>query len=153
MSRAMTRRQRRVAFLIGALSVAALAVVLLVSALGDSVVYFYSPSEAKARGVPAGKTINLGGLVEKGSIERPGGLEVHFKVTDGVAAVAVTYDRDLPDLFREEQGVVVTGAFRDDGVFDASNVLAKHDENYMPPEVARALKEKGMWNQGAPKPR
>ena len=153
MSRAMTRRQRRVAFLIGALGVAAFAVVLLVSALGDSVLYFYSPSEAKARGVPAGQTINLGGLVEKGSVERPGGLEVHFKVTDGTEAVAVTYDRDLPDLFREGQGVVVTGAFRGDGVFDASNVLAKHDENYMPPEVARALKEKGMWNDGAPKPR
>ena len=153
MSPAMTRRQRRVAFLIGALGVAAFAVVLLVSALGDSVLYFYSPSEAKARGVPAGQTINLGGLVEKGSVERPGGLEVHFKVTDGAEAVAVTYDRDLPDLFREGQGVVVTGAFRDDGVFDASNVLAKHDENYMPPEVARALKEKGMWNDGAPKPR
>jgi cytochrome c-type biogenesis protein CcmE len=149
----MTRRQRRVAFLIGALGVAAFAVVLLVSALGDSVLYFYSPSEAKARGVPAGKTINLGGLVEKGSVERPGGLEVRFKVTDGAEAVAVTYDRDLPDLFREGQGVVITGAFRDDGVFSASNVLAKHDEKYMPPEVARALKDKGMWNDGAAKPR
>lgn len=141
----MTRRQRRVAFLVGAVGVAAFAVVLLVTALGDSVLYFYSPSEAKARGVPAGRTINLGGLVEKGSVERPGGIEVRFKVTDGDAAVAVTYSRDLPDLFREGQGVVVTGAFREDGVFDASNVLAKHDESYMPPEVARALKDKGIW--------
>lgn len=148
----MTRRQRRVAFLSGALAVATLAVVLLVTALGDNVLYFYSPSEAKARGVPAGRTINLGGLVEQGSIERPGGLETRFKVTDGEAAVAVTYLRDLPDLFREGQGVVVTGAFRDDGGFEASNVLAKHDENYMPPEVARALKDKGVWKDGAEKP-
>lgn len=148
----MTRRQRRVAFLSGALAVATLAVVLLVTALGDNVLYFYSPSEAKARGVPAGRTINLGGLVEQGSIERPGGLETRFKVTDGEAAVAVTYLRDLPDLFREGQGVVVTGAFRDDGGFEASNVLAKHDESYMPPEVARALKDKGVWKDGAEKP-
>jgi cytochrome c-type biogenesis protein CcmE len=145
----MTRRQRRTAFLVGALGVASVAVVLLVTALGDSVLYFYSPSEAKARVVPAGQTINLGGLVVKGSIERPGGLEVRFKVSDGQDEVAVTYARDLPDLFREGQGVVVTGAFRDDGVFDASNVLAKHDENYMPPEVARALKDKGVWKEGS----
>ena len=146
----MTRRQRRVSFLIGALGVAVFAVVLLVTALGDNVLYFYSPSEAKARGVPAGRTINLGGLVEKGSVERPGGLETRFKVTDGDDSVAVIYMRDLPDLFREGQGVVITGAFRDDGVFDAANVLAKHDENYMPPEVARALKDKGVWKEGTP---
>lgn len=148
----MTRRQRRTAFLFAALGVVALAVVLLVTALGDSVLYFYSPSEAKARGVPVGQTINLGGLVLKGSVERPGGLQVRFKVTDGEEEVAVTYARDLPDLFREGQGVVVTGAFRDDGIFDASSVLAKHDENYMPPEVARALKDKGVWKDGASKP-
>ncbi len=145
----MTRRQRRVAFLVGALGVATLATVLLVLALGDQVLYFYSPSEAKARSVPAGRTVNLGGLVLEGSIERPGGVEVRFKVTDGEAQVPVTYSRDLPDLFREGQGVVVTGAFREDGVFAASNVLAKHDEKYMPPEVARALKDKGVWNEGA----
>jgi len=148
----MTRRQRRVAFLAGALGVAILAVILLVTALGDNVLYFYSPSEAKAREVPVGRTINLGGLVQKGSVERPGGLETRFKVTDGEAEVAVTYDRDLPDLFREGQGVVVTGAFREDGIFDASNVLAKHDENYMPPEVARALKDKGVWKEGEKAP-
>jgi cytochrome c-type biogenesis protein CcmE len=145
----MTRRQRRVAFLVGALGAATLATVLLIAALGDQVLYFYSPSEAKARNVPVGQTVNLGGLVSAGSIERPGGLEVRFKVTDGDAEVPVTYDRDLPDLFREGQGVVVTGTFRHDGVFAASNVLAKHDEKYMPPEVARALKDKGVWNEGA----
>lgn len=97
----MTRRQRRTAFLVGALGVAAFAVVLLVTALGDNVLYFYSPSEAKARAVPPGRTINLGGLVEKGSIEKPGGLETRFKVTDGEAVVPVVYRQDLPDLFRE----------------------------------------------------
>ncbi|MBL9096678.1 MAG: cytochrome c maturation protein CcmE [Alphaproteobacteria bacterium] len=149
----MTRRQRRTAFLVGALGVAAFAVVLLVTALGDNVLYFYSPSEAKARAVPPGRTINLGGLVEKGSIEKPGGLETRFKVTDGEAVVPVVYRQDLPDLFREGQGVVVTGAFRGDGTFDAANVLAKHDENYMPPEVARSLKEKGLWQHAGDKPK
>lgn len=149
----MTRRQRRTAFLVGALSVAAFAVVLLVTALGDNVLYFYSPSEAKARAVPPGRTINLGGLVEKGSIEKPGGLETRFKVTDGEAVVAVVYHQDLPDLFREGQGVVITGAFRNDGTFDAANVLAKHDENYMPPEVARSLKEKGLWQHAGEEPK
>jgi cytochrome c-type biogenesis protein CcmE len=148
----MTRRQRRFGFLVGALGLVTLATVLVVSALGDRVLYFYSPSEAKARNVAVGQAINLGGLVSKGSVERPGGLEVRFKVTDGHSNVSVTYSKDLPDLFREGQGVVVTGAFREDGVFAASTVLAKHDENYMPPEVARALKDRGVWKEGAPKP-
>ena len=149
----MTRRQRRFGFLIAGFGVAVLATAILVTALGDSVLYFYSPSEAKARELEVGRRINLGGLVAKGSVERPGGLEVRFKVTDGDKDVAVTYSRDLPDLFREGQGVVVTGAFREDGLFAASNVLAKHDENYMPPEVERALKEKGLWKHGEPPPK
>jgi cytochrome c-type biogenesis protein CcmE len=148
----MTRRQRRSVFLFAALGAVTLATALVVSALGDYKLYFYSPSEAKARNVPVGQPINLGGLVEKGSVQHPGGIEVRFKVTDGKENVAVTYTRDLPDLFREGQGVVVTGAFREDGVFAASNVLAKHDENYMPPEVARALKERGVWKEGAAPP-
>jgi len=148
----MTRKQRRFAFLATALGIATLATTLVVFALGDRVLYFYSPSEAKARNVPAGQAINLGGLVLKGSVERPGGTTVRFKVTDGQAEVTVVYTRDLPDLFREGQGVVVTGTFGGDGVFAASYVLAKHDENYMPPEVARALKEKGVWKDGEPAP-
>lgn len=148
----MTRRQRRSVFLLSALALAATATALGVLALGDSVLYFYTPSEAKARNVPVGERINLGGLVLAGSVERPGGIEVRFKVTDSKENVPVTYSRDLPDLFREGQGVVVTGAFRDDGVFAASNVLAKHDENYMPPEVARSLKQQGLWKEGAPPP-
>jgi cytochrome c-type biogenesis protein CcmE len=148
----MTRRQRRVAFLAAALGLATLATVLVISALGDRVLYFYSPSEAKARNVAVGQAINLGGLVQKGSVEHPGGIEVRFKVTDGQADVAVTYSKALPDLFREGQGVVVTGAFRPDGIFNASTVLAKHDENYMPPEVARALKDRGVWKESAHAP-
>ena len=148
----MTRRQRRFIFLLGSLSAATLAVALIVFALGDATLYFYSPSDAKARRVPAGQAINLGGLVTKGSVQRSNGIDVRFKITDGVAEVSVTYSKDLPDLFREGQGVVVTGAFRVDGEFEASNVLAKHDENYMPPEVARALKAKGVWKQGERNP-
>jgi len=148
----MTRKQRRAVFLTVALGAATLATVLMLVALGDQALYFYSPSDAKARAVPAGQAINLGGLVVKGSVKRPGGTEVLFKVSDGKADVSVSYLRDLPDLFREGQGVVVTGAFREDGIFGASNVLAKHDENYMPPEVARALKEKGVWKDGEPTP-
>ncbi|MCE9522525.1 MAG: cytochrome c maturation protein CcmE [Alphaproteobacteria bacterium] len=128
------------------------ATVLVFLALGDRMTYFYSPAEAKARNVPIGQAFNLGGLVLKGSIERPGGLEVRFKVTDGQESVTVTYSQDLPDLFREGQGVVVSGAFREDGLFLASTVLAKHDENYMPPEVARALKARGVWKEGEAPP-
>ena len=148
----MTRRQRRTAFLLSGLGVLALAVTLVFVALGDRVLFFYSPAEAKEKGVAVGETINLGGLVAKGSIERPGGTQVNFKVTDGQAETTVTYHGDLPDLFREEQGVIVTGAFREDGVFAAEKVLAKHDEKYMPPEVARSLKEHGLWQEGE-KPR
>ncbi|MEQ1867749.1 MAG: cytochrome c maturation protein CcmE [Micropepsaceae bacterium] len=148
----MTRRQRRMVFLASCLGIVTLATVLVFAALGDRVLYFYSPADAKERKVAVGQTINLGGLVEKGSIERPGGVEVRFKVTDGQEKVTVTYSKDLPDLFREGQGVVVTGAFRDDGVFAASSVLAKHDENYMPPEVAKSLKERGVWKDGEPPP-
>lgn len=149
----MTRRQRRTVFLLSALALAACATALGVLALGDSVLYFYTPSEAKARNVPAGERINLGGLVLEGSVERPGGIEVRFKVTDTKENVPVTYSKDLPDLFREGQGVVVTGSFREDGVFAASNVLAKHDEKYMPPEVARSLKQQGLWKEGEPPPK
>jgi cytochrome c-type biogenesis protein CcmE len=141
----MTRKQRRFAFLAGAMSVAVVAITLVVYALGDATLFFYTPSEAKARAVEPGRLFNLGGLVAEGSIRHGEGFDVEFKVTDGEAEVTVSYDKDLPDLFREGQGVVVTGAFNAEGGFRASNVLAKHDENYMPPEVARALKEKGVW--------
>lgn len=148
----MTRKQRRLVFLLGSLSVAAVAVTLVIYALGDATLFFYTPSEAKARQVEAGRMINLGGLVATDSIKHGQGFDVQFKVTDGDAEVLVSYNKDLPDLFREGQGVVVTGAFTPTGDFRASNVLAKHDENYMPPEVARALKEKGVWKDGQKAP-
>ena len=134
--------------MVGGLGVLAVAVTLVFVALGDRVLFFYSPSEAKEKSVAAGELINLGGLVAKGSVAHPGGAEVTFKVTDGQAETLVTYSGDLPDLFREGQGVVITGAFRADGVFAAEKVLAKHDEKYMPPEVARSLKERGLWQEG-----
>jgi cytochrome c-type biogenesis protein CcmE len=144
----MTRKQRRLAFLAGSMSVAIVAVTLVVYALGDATLFFYTPSEAKARNVEVGRMVNLGGLVAADSIKHGEGFDVEFKVTDGEDEVLVSYDKDLPDLFREGQGVVVTGAFTAEGGFRASNVLAKHDENYMPPEVARALKDKGVWKDG-----
>lgn len=125
------------------MSVAIVAVTLVVYALGDATLFFYTPSEAKARNVEVGRMVNLGGLVAEGSIKHGEGFDVEFKVTDGEDEVLVAYDKDLPDLFREGQGVVVTGAFTAEGGFRASNVLAKHDENYMPPEVARAGRRLG----------
>jgi cytochrome c-type biogenesis protein CcmE len=148
----MTRKQRRLIFLSGSLSVAVLATTLVIYALGDATLYFYTPSEAKLRNVPAGQTINLGGLVLAGSVKHSTGFDVVFRVGDGKADVAVTYNQDLPDLFREGQGVVVTGAFAADGEFVASNVLAKHDEKYMPPEVERALKRQGVWREDKKQP-
>ena len=145
---AMTRKQRRLVFLLGSLSVATVAVTLVIYALGVANLFFYSPSEARERKVAAGQMINLGGLVAENSVRHGQGFDVQFKVTDGDAEVLVSYDKDLPDLFREGQGVVVTGAFTPTGDFRASIVLAKHDENYMPPEVARALKDKGVWKDG-----
>ena len=149
---AMTRKQRRLVFLLGSLSVATVAVTLVIYALGDATLFFYSPSEARERKVAAGQMINLGGLVAENSVRHGQGFDVQFKVTDGDAEVLVSYDKDLPDLFREGQGVVVTGAFTPTGDFRASIVLAKHDENYMPPEVARALKDKGVWKDGQKAP-
>lgn len=130
------------------MGVVALATTLVVYALGDATLFFYTPSDARERHVPTGHMINLGGLVATGSVKHLEGFDVQFKVTDLKTDVVVTYDKDLPDLFREGQGVVVTGSFTPDGGFAASNVLAKHDEKYMPPEVARALKDQGVWKEG-----
>jgi cytochrome c-type biogenesis protein CcmE len=111
----------------------------------DSVTFFFSPSEATEAKAPAGRVVRLGGLVEAGSVKRGTGGEVVFSVTDNVAATRVVYKGDLPDLFREGQGVVAQGAFLPDRSFRATQVLAKHDENYMPREVADRLKAKGEW--------
>ena len=127
----------------------ALAVGLSLYAMRDSVTFFFSPSEATEARAPAGRVVRLGGLVEAGSVKRGTGGEVVFSVTDNVAATRVVYQGDLPDLFREGQGVVAQGAFLPDRSFRATQVLAKHDENYMPREVADRLKAKGEWRPEA----
>jgi cytochrome c-type biogenesis protein CcmE len=121
---------------------------LVLYAMRDSIVFFYSPSDIAEMQVAPGQRIRLGGLVETGSVRRDQGTTVHFSVTDGAKVMPVTYTGVLPDLFREGQGVVTEGAVMPDGTFKADNVLAKHDENYMPPEVAAKLKEKGVWREG-----
>jgi cytochrome c-type biogenesis protein CcmE len=141
----MTRKQRR-AILIGTcLGVLALAVGLVLMALRDSIVFFYTPSEVAGKHLDTGQRFRLGGLVENGSLKRGEGTTVSFVVTDKRATMPVTYTGVLPDLFREGQGVVAEGALTSEGVFHADSVLAKHDEKYMPPEVAKKLKEQGVW--------
>ena len=141
----MTRKQRR-AILIGTcLGVLALAVGLVLMALRDSIVFFYTPSEVAEKHLDTGQRFRLGGLVENGSLKRGEGTTVSFVVTDKRATMPVTYTGVLPDLFREGQGVVAEGALTSEGVFHADSVLAKHDEKYMPPEVAKKLKEQGVW--------
>jgi cytochrome c-type biogenesis protein CcmE len=147
------KARRRLMVVAVAAPVLAAAAGLAFYAMGDAVSFFYSPSQAVAARVPAGRAIELGGLVVKGSVtKRPDGA-VEFVVADHRASDRVAYRGDLPDLFREGQGVVTRGAFRDDGVFEAKEVLAKHDERYMPREVTKALKESGEWRGGgAPGP-
>jgi cytochrome c-type biogenesis protein CcmE len=141
----MTRKQRR-AILIGTcLGVLALAVGLVLMALRDSIVFFYTPSEVAEKHLDSGQRFRLGGLVENGSLKRGEGTTISFVVTDKRATLPVTYTGVLPDLFREGQGVVAEGMLTSEGVFHADSVLAKHDEKYMPPEVAKKLKEQGVW--------
>lgn len=141
----MTRKQRR-AILIGTcLGVLALAVGLVLMALRDSIVFFYTPSEVAEKHLDTGQRFRLGGLVENGTLKRGEGTTVSFVVTDKRATLPVTYTGVLPDLFREGQGVVAEGMLTSEGVFHADSVLAKHDEKYMPPEVAKKLKEQGVW--------
>ncbi len=127
----------------------ALSAALSLYAMGDAAVFFYSPSQAASKHVPAGRLVRLGGLVERGSVVKAADGSVQFGVTDRAAADKVVYRGDLPDLFREGQGVVTQGVFRPDGVFEAREVLAKHDERYMPKEVADALKKSGEWRGGS----
>lgn len=141
----MTRKQRRLALIGAALAVLTLAVGLVLTALRDSVVFFNSPTEVMAKGIAPGTRIRLGGLVASGSVSRGDDLNVRFVVTDGNKQVPVSYRGMLPDLFREGQGVVTEGALDDTGTFRADTLLAKHDETYMPKEVADALKRQGHW--------
>ena len=141
----MTRRQRRFSLIGAALGVLALAGGLVLSALKQSIVFFNSPTELVEKHIKPGTRMRIGGLVKEGSISRGEGLAVRFEVTDGKRSVPVAYQGLLPDLFREGQGVVAEGALDPDGMFRADNVLAKHDERYMPKEVADALKKQGHW--------
>jgi cytochrome c-type biogenesis protein CcmE len=141
----MTRKQRRAVLIGTCLAVLGVAVGLVLFALRDSIVFFYTPSEVAEKHLETGQRFRLGGLVENGSVKRGEGTTVSFVISDKRSTLPVTYTGVLPDLFREGQGVVAEGMLNPDGVFRADSVLAKHDENYMPPEVAKKLKEQGVW--------
>ncbi|MDH6230057.1 cytochrome c-type biogenesis protein CcmE [Mesorhizobium soli] len=143
----MTRKRKRLSIIgVGAAFLIA-ATALTFYALGQKASYFFMPADLQTATLQPGQRIRLGGLVEKGSIVRGQGTQVSFGVTDHEKSVKVTYNGILPDLFREDQGVITEGSFGPDGVFIADSVLAKHDENYMPKEVAEGLKAKGVWQE------
>jgi len=149
----MTRKQRRAAMIGAALGVLGIAVGLVLFALRDNIIFFYSPSDIREQAVAAGTRMRVGGLVVEGSVVRNTGTQVNFEITDFGATLPVSYIGLLPDLFREGQGVVAEGVLQTDGSFVADSVLAKHDENYMPPEVADALQRSGNWQgEGAEAP-
>ena len=142
----MTHKRRRLLIVASGMVMLGLAVALVMVALEENIVFFFSPTDLITKQVPKDRRLRLGGLVAKDSVRRRAdGLTVDFRVTDTVNTVPVTYSGVLPDLFREEQGVIVQGRFGADGRFVADEVLAKHDETYMPPEVADALKRAGVW--------
>ena len=145
----MTRKQRRALFIGVGVAILSFAVLLVLLALRDTIVFFHTPSEVAAKGVGPGQRIRLGGLVANGSLKRGTGSTVEFAVTDNARTIDVRYTGILPDLFREGQGVVAEGVLDQSGRFLADTVLAKHDETYMPPEVAKALKQQGHWQGGA----
>jgi cytochrome c-type biogenesis protein CcmE len=142
------KARRRLAVVVLAGAVLAVAAALALYALRDSVSFFYTPSQALEKAPPAGRVIQLGGLVKAGSVHRHADGSVEFVVADAKAETPVSYKGDLPDLFREGQGVVAKGAFDVAGDFQATQILAKHDERYMPREVEKALKETGEWRGG-----
>lgn len=138
-----TRKRRLVAVLL-ILAGVSIASTIAFYSLQENLLYFQSPSEVAEQAMPAGRQFRLGGLVKPGTVDRTGdGLTTRFVVTDGPAELQVQYVGILPDLFREGQGVIARGALNSQGSFDATEVLAKHDENYMPPEVADALEKTG----------
>jgi cytochrome c-type biogenesis protein CcmE len=145
----MTRKQTRLTIILASLTVLGLAAGLVLYAISDTIVFFYTPSEISEKHVQPGSRIRLGGLVEKGSVTKPSGTTTNFVVTDKIGTLSVSFTGQLPDLFREGQGVVAEGALRADGMFMADTVLAKHDEKYMPKDVADKLKEKGVWQEGS----
>ena len=143
---AALRKRRRLYAVVAGLTMLGIAAALVLTALEDNIVFFHSPSDIHAKKIEPGQNFRMGGLVKEGSISKAeDGLVHNFEVTDLDHTIKVSYRGILPDLFREGQGVVTEGSLRPDGVFLAREVLAKHDENYMPPEVAEALKKSGKW--------
>lgn len=142
------KKSRRLAFAIALVVAGAGAAALILFALKDNVLYFYSPSDVEAKHIAPGVAFRMGGLVEQKSVHHGAGAEISFVITDGRTRVPVNYAGVLPALFREGQGVVAMGSLTDTHVFSASEILAKHDERYMPPEVVDALKRSGRWKEG-----
>lgn len=145
----MTRKKRRLMLIGSALAVLGVALGLVLFAMRDTIVFFYGPSELAAKNIQPGSRLRIGGLVKQDSVERLAGQNVRFAITDSSADVKVLFSGLLPDLFREGQGVVAEGVLQPDRSFVADKVLAKHDERYMPREVADALKKQGVWQGGA----
>ena len=141
----MTRKQRRLSLIGVAGAVLALALGLVLYAMNDAIVFFHAPGDVQAKAVPPGTRFRLGGLVKHGSVQRGENQVVSFEVMDATGSIPVQYRGVLPDLFREGQGVVTEGVLEPSGLFRADTVLAKHDETYMPREVADALKRQGHW--------
>jgi cytochrome c-type biogenesis protein CcmE len=149
----MTRKRRRLIAVLVGMGCLSVAATLVLSAFRENLVFSYSPSDIKAQGVPQGRLVHVGGLVEQGSVQHESdGNTVDFRITDGSSTVGVVYRGALPDIFREGQGVVVEGKLDGTGVVRADSVLTKHDENYMPREVVDALKRSGHWQEGGAPP-
>ena len=149
----MKAKHKRLFFVGFGLALLGGAVALALIALQDTVTFFFTPSQAAERNVKDGQRVRLGGLVEEKSVKKlADGVTIEFRVTDRAKAVTVRYKGVVPDLFREGQGVVVQGAFQPDKTFVATTVLAKHDENYIPKEVADELKKQGLWQHDKNKP-
>ena len=145
----MKRKHKRLTFVVIALALLGAAAGLVLMAFEDSIVFFYSPTDLTTKSTQPGQRLRLGGLVAENSVQKQGGGVTVFTVTDTANSVKVSYKGILPDLFREGQGVVTEGRF-DGATFQADEVLAKHDENYMPPEVAEAIKKSGQWKAANP---
>jgi cytochrome c-type biogenesis protein CcmE len=144
------RKHKRLTFAALGLCLLGIAAALVLTAFEDSIVFFHSPTDIAEGKVKIDRRVRLGGLVEEGSVKKQAGAVTAFRITDGANVIDVTYRGILPDLFREGQGVVTEGRLMG-GLFVAEEVLAKHDENYMPPEVADALKKSGRWQEGSGK--
>ena len=144
-TRRLTRKQRRLSLIAAAGCVLALALGLVLYAMNDTILFFNYPADVQARGVKPGTRFRLGGLVNEGSVKRGDDQQIAFEVMDAQSAIPVQYRGLLPDLFREGQGVIAEGVLEASGIFRADSVLAKHDENYMPREVADALRRQGHW--------